>query len=67
MTKGTAREQLENWSRQDNLSAMMGEGNERNNLGKRRNRVKVFKRIQLNLTPAALLFLLLTHSLQPSP
>ena len=33
---------LENWSRQDNSSAMMGEGNERNNLGKRRNRVKVF-------------------------
>lgn len=58
---------LENWSCQDNSFAMMEEGNEKNNLGKRRNRVKVFKRIQLSLTPAALLFLLLTHSLQPSP
>ena len=46
---------------------MMGEGNERKNSGKRRNSSKVFKRMGLHLTPAALLSPLPMPSLHLSP
>lgn len=67
MAKGMTTETGENWCRQGNSFAMMGEGNERKNSGKRRNSSKVFKRMGLHLTPAALLSPLPMPSLQPSP